>query len=329
MAAKKKAPQLVLLHGDDEFAITETVNKAKAAYQKIDTSGLNFSEIDGQKTTIGQLRAVTDAMPFLAEARLTLVRDVLPKGKSKKQSFLNDLLDYLPNLPPASQLILVETKSIPKNSRLLKQVAKHPEHEIKLFSVPKGTELQNWIVRRAKSRGGSFTPRAAAVLANAINDDPRVAAQEIEKLLLYTKLERPVDVADVELHTPAASNANIFEYVDALGGRNAQKAFRTLQTLLAQPGQEPIQVFSMIVRQYRLLLLAREVLDKGGNDQDIIRELKVAPFVAGKLSGQARRFRIETLERIYRRLLELDIAMKSGSNHATVLDTLTAGLTVR
>ncbi len=323
----KNAPQLRIFHGDDEFAITEALQKAKADFTAIDSTGLNFTELDGQKTTIGALRAVTDAVPFLSETRLVVLRDVLAKGRGK-QSLMNDLLGYLAALPAFTQLIMVETKAIPKNSRLLKEVAKHPSHAIKLFGVPKGEALQKWIVKRTKLQGGEISPQAAAVLAAAINEDPRVASQEIEKLLLYTRLERPIAPEDVELLTPAASNANIFDYVDALGGRNARKAFATLQTLLAQPGQEPMQVFSMIVRQYRLLLLAREVMDQGGNDGDVMKALGVHSFVARKLVNQARRMRLSQLEKIYRRLLELDLAMKSGSNPPTVLDTLTAGLTI-
>ncbi len=323
----KKAPQLRIFHGDDEFAITEALQKAKAHFTAVDTTGLNFTELDGQKTTIGALRAVTDAVPFLADSRLVVLRDVIVKGRSK-QGLFNDLLDYLPSLPSFTNLIIIETKVIQKNSRLLKLAAEHPSHAIKLFGVPKGEALQKWIVKRTKQQGGEISPQAAAVLAAAINEDPRVASQEIEKLLLYTKFERPISPDDVELLTPAASNANIFDYVDALGGRNARKAFHTLQTLLSQPGQEPMQVFSMIVRQYRLLLLAREVMDQGGNDADVMKTLGVHSFVARKLVNQARRFRLSQLEKIYRRLLELDIAMKSGSNPPTVLDTLTAGLTI-
>ena len=84
----------------------------------------------------------------------------------------------------------------------------------------------------------------------------------------------------------------------------------------------------MVVRQFRLLLLAREVLDGGGNKADVIRDLKIHPFVADKLLGQVRRFDLHTLEMIYHRLLDLDEAIKTGEIPADLaLDTLVAALT--
>jgi len=68
----------------------------------------------------------------------------------------------------------------------------------------------------------------------------------------------------------------------------------------------------MVVRQFRLLILAREVLDAGGKEADVVRQLKIHPYVGGKITLQARRFRMETLEAVYHRLLELDEAWKTG-----------------
>ena len=51
-------------------------------------------------------------------------------------------------------------------------------------------------------------------------------------------------------------------------------------------------------------------------------------FVAEKISMQSRRYSLNALERIYRRLLAMDTAMKSGSDGQVVLDVMVAGLTV-
>ena len=76
--------------------------------------------------------------------------------------------------------------------------------------------------------------------------------------------------------------------------------------------QDALSIMGMIVRQFRLLLQAREVLDKGGREADIARELKTIPFIANKLAVQARHFTMGSLENIYHRLLELDEAIKTG-----------------
>ena len=138
---------------------------------------------------------------------------------------------------------------------------------------------------------------------------------------------RPVRGEDVEHLTPAASHANIFKLVDALGQRQGRVAMTELLHLLDQPGQDPFSIFAMIIRQFRLLLLARELQDEGAHIPEIASGLEVQHFVAEKIAAQASRYTINQLEHIYTRLLELDIAMKSGADQLVTLDTLVAGLT--
>jgi DNA polymerase III delta subunit len=53
----------------------------------------------------------------------------------------------------------------------------------------------------------------------------------------------------------------------------------------------------------------------------------VHPFVAGKVSRQARQFSLPTLEVIYHRLLEIDLAIKTSQMTGELaLDTLLASL---
>jgi DNA polymerase-3 subunit delta len=83
-----------------------------------------------------------------------------------------------------------------------------------------------------------------------------------------------------------------------------------LQRLLEE--DEPIAIFAMIVRQFRLLLQVRELLDQVSNPAEIAREIHLHPYVAGKISGQAYRFALPVLERIYHRLSEIDEEMKTS-----------------
>ena len=70
------------------------------------------------------------------------------------------------------------------------------------------------------------------------------------------------------------------------------------------------------------------MLDGGAGKEAIVAALKLHPFVADKVLLQARNFTLEHLERIYRRLLDADVAMKTGRAEETVvLDLLVVELT--
>ncbi len=68
----------------------------------------------------------------------------------------------------------------------------------------------------------------------------------------------------------------------------------------------------MVIRQFRLLTIAREVMDESGTLEEAAAALGTHPFVAEKAWNQARKFNMETLTSIYRRLLAMDEAAKTG-----------------
>ena len=84
----------------------------------------------------------------------------------------------------------------------------------------------------------------------------------------------------------------------------------------------------MVVRQYRLLLQAKEILEQGGTVAEVKTRLGIPRFVAEKISAQSKRYTLGALELIYRRLLVMDIDMKSGADSEVVLDVMSVGLTI-
>jgi DNA polymerase-3 subunit delta len=83
----------------------------------------------------------------------------------------------------------------------------------------------------------------------------------------------------------------------------------------------------MIVRQFRLLIQMKELAGAGVRPAEAARQLHVPTFVAEKLARQARAFSMPQLEAIYRELLALDVAIKSGEREPEIaLDTFVAGL---
>jgi DNA polymerase III delta subunit len=87
-------------------------------------------------------------------------------------------------------------------------------------------------------------------------------------------------------------------------------------------------VFGMIVRQYRLLLQMREMLDGG---QNVVSAGKAVGIrydgIAKKLARQAQSYSLETYEQIYQYLLKIDLEMKTGVTEPELaLESLVARL---
>ncbi|MBI4770898.1 MAG: DNA polymerase III subunit delta [Chloroflexi bacterium] len=326
-------PTVYLLHGDDEFGLAEFVREQLILRLGDPTAAeLNLTRFEGKSVNLSELRGACAAMPFLAARRLVLVTDYLRPltehagGKREAEA----LVEFFPQLPPTTALVFVEHRNLPRSSPVFKWAQSAGEAAfVRQFDLPRGGALISWILKRAKAAGGEFTPPAAQALAIAVGEHPRLVDAEILKLLTYVNFERPVAPADVERLTPYAAEANIFEMVDALGRGEGQIALRELHRLLEDRDRVEgyFMVFGMIVRQFRLLLQTRELLESGARAGDVARELGLHPYPAGKLAQQARNFTLPALEGIYRRLLAVDEGYKTGKIEGiTALDTLVAEL---
>jgi DNA polymerase-3 subunit delta len=349
MMPSKPPPTIYLLHGDDDQAIDEFITQLRGKLGDPATAEMNTTRLDAKGLSPATLRSVCLTAPFLTKRRLVLLEGFLSalssrRGKNQDDATddsegqsesapagkeaLKEFLGFLPDVPPSTALVLVEKKSLAASHPVLKwALAREGMAYVREFQPPKGSALPAWILHRARTEGGEFTPPAAQLLASVVGDDPRSLSQEVVKLLTHAGYARAVTPEDVIALTPESALTDIFNMVDAIGARNGSLALRLLRKTVQQ-GNVP-GVFGMLVRQFRLLLLAREALDSGTPPQNLARAIEVHPFVAQKLSSQARNFTLPALENIYRRLRDIDEEVKTGRVELdTAMESLVAQLAI-
>jgi DNA polymerase-3 subunit delta len=321
----KPAPTFYVFHGTDELTRAETLADFRSRLGPADTADLNTTFLDGRKTSLAELRHACDAIPFLAEKRLVIVEDLLTQA-AKQEKLLDELTEYLSQLPETTRLVFVEERPLPDNHPILQLAHQNARGYVKRFDPPDTKALPRWIAERVRKHGGEIEPQAAAQLAAAVGADLRLLDQETIKLVTYVNAERPITTADVDEIVPYAQAAIVFDLVDALGRRDGRTAAQTLHRLL-DAGEHPMGLLAMIVRQFRLLIQVKELKAKGANSQTVAKELGIHPFPARKLHSQAAYFTTPQLEAVYRHLLETDVGIKSGEIEVEVaLDLLVAGL---
>ena len=299
--------------GNDEFAIRKQAEKFASKFSDPTTAGMNTSRLDARTVSENDLSNATGSMPFLADKRLVLLENV-----SKRFSGLDGhkkFIAFLETVPDFTRLVIVDPEEIKEreipNHWLVKWIAKNTaKAEFKAFMLPRQREMPGWIVAETKRQGGSMEPQAAIRLAEMTGEDTRQAAQEITKLLTYVNYAHSVGLEDVEAVSIVTASVDVFDLVDALGTQNGKLAQKLFHRLLED--KDAFEVFGMVVRQFRLLTLARDVMDAGGTLQETTEVLGVHPFVAEKSFQQARSFSMESLKAIYHRLLAIDEAAKTG-----------------
>jgi DNA polymerase-3 subunit delta len=325
----RAAPTFYVFHGDDEFSRKAEVKTMRSRMGDPGMAELNIATFEGKNASAAQVIAAASIMPFLADKRLILVEGMLTwlarKGGGKPaKAEIEILTSKLPTLPESARLVFVEPETLNESNAVLKLAKTDPHGFAKAFNPPQ--DASHWISKQVESYGGKIEPRAAAALAAVVATDMRAADSECIKLVTYVGPEQTITEADVRLLTAYVAEAGIFDMVDALGRREGAKALALMHRLLDE--QQPLSLLGMINRQFRLLIQTREVLDAGGSSADLLKLPEIrSPFVAQKLTQQARNFTLEQLETIYRYLLDTDHGIKTGRVGDTLaLDLLVAGL---
>ncbi|MDQ7026997.1 MAG: DNA polymerase III subunit delta [Anaerolineae bacterium] len=307
-------PTFYLFHGNDDMAIEAAVKKLRASMGDDANADMNINDYQGEEVTVAKVLNDVKSFPFLADKRLVIVKGFvafLMRTNHGKQQ-LDTLIEAIPNLPVHARLVLVEREKLRSNLKIV--TAAQKQGFCREYSVPK--DATGWILNRAETEyDAKIEPQAAAALASVIGTDLRAADNELVKLITYVDGERAVTEKDVAMLTAYVADANVFDMVDALATGNGTVALSLLTQSLEQDPTDPgFRLFSLIARQFRLLLLAREHLDNGGssNNNAIAKVLGIHPYPAGKVATQSRRFTVPQLEKIYRRVQQYDVEMKTG-----------------
>jgi DNA polymerase-3 subunit delta len=320
------APTVYYLYGDDEFAMFEFVHQMKQKLGDATTTAMNFEVFNASALDWSNLEAVAQSFPFLASRRLVVLDHA--ERLTKEQDGLDRLFTLMESLPHSTAFVLLERTSNGSKKKSSSKIhdwlqAKPSFSYIRACQTPRGNAFVHWLQQRASAMKGTINKDAAELLAEWIQEDPRFAQQELSKLLDYVDRQRAITVEDVEQCTPYRGQADIFALVDAIGNRHGEEALHKLHSVFEE--SDPTYAFAMILRQFRLILKARDLIDSGETPDKRIHH---SNYVVNKVSAQARNFSLSDIEQIYRELLSIDLAVKNGQIALdTALDRLVAAVT--
>ena len=313
---------LHILSGPDSYSRSTALETIKSGIGDPEALSPNTAILEGRQLTVDQLRPVCEAMPFLAEKRLVIITGLLerfeagkrvsrPTRSKRKTTPVQDhksLGEYIPTIPESTVMVLVDEK-VSAGNPLFKILS--VKAQVQSFPLLNTRDLREWLQAYIAQEGGSISSQAVSLLTRLVGSDLWVMSSEAHKLLLYTSGRR-IEEEDIRLLVGYTQQANVFVMVDAIVEFRAQLAEKMLQQLIQQ-GAVPGYLLSMLTRQMRLIVRAREVNSPRISTSELRNRLGIAnDFVARKTLEQAKRYSLPRIRHVYRKLLETDIAIKTG-----------------
>ena len=324
------------------------INALKDALVASDIGSFNLDELEGEEVTIDTIVDIANTLPVFAEKRLVIVKNApfLTSGNKKKgedeetgeqesprkqaaytgisENQEKRLIQYLGDPLISTCLVFWQKGSVNKNRKIYKAIVAG-KGQVLAMNALKGRELNKWLILEAKKMGKVLEARAAEFISFNCGNQLRDLHNELEKLVLYSGEEKTITLAMTEKVITKSSEGNIFSLVDNLSQKKGEEALKELGNLLAI-GEPPVRIIYMIARQFRLLLLAKDLKMRGYYEKEIAAELDLHPYVTSKILRQIDKFSFIELERDLELIWESDLKMKSGFNQELTLENLVIAL---
>ena len=278
-AASSVAP-VVLVHGDDEFAVKQ---RARQLYQEwcAELGGMDHEILDAQVgnsgealAVLGRLRESLQTLPFFGSAKAVWVQNCSFLGDERTASTqavsesLADLAQELKAFNWQSVRLLISAGKVDKRKTFFKTLEKLGRTEsFAAWSL----DDKNWTAeaegsaRRAlRERDKQITEEALAELVNAVGPNSRQLANEIEKLILYVGDRPEVGQEDINAIITKNKQARAFALGDALGDRDLPRLLRRLDEELWEmqfdSQKSEIGLLYGLITKVRVMIFLKEML---------------------------------------------------------------------
>lgn len=304
MKTENSSLPVFLFYGEDDYSNTEKLNFWKTEFIK--KYGDNALEIlEAKNMEASQFITNIESMPFLSEKRMIIIKDFLATATEEDQKLVAKNLEKTPDF---NIVIFYETKAPDKRTSLYKILQKSGKMEY--FEEMKADKINQWILERATQKNLKINSQNAIYLSQKCGTNLWKLSNELEKLKLFAQ-EAEVDKKTIDKICTPSLTSSIFKLTDEIAQKNPKASLQTIK-ILTESGEDPVKIFFMIVRQFRILIQVHELIEKGEKPFSITKKLNQHPFVIQKTSGQCKNFTTDSLKTIYEKLLQIDIETKTG-----------------
>ena len=294
--------QIYLLYGEERYLRRQYTERLKKALCG-EGDQMNTHFYEGKDVPVGEIIDLAETLPFLSRRRVIFIKNssLFKSGGEKMAEYLNS---------PSETAYFVFTESeVDKRSKLYKLI--QSRGYAAEFSVQDEKTLKRWVAGILSREDKKIAESALQLFLSKAGTDMENIQMELEKLICYCMNRDVVTDADVEAVCTNRISNHIFDMINAIADGQTRKALDLYYDLLALK-EPPMRILFLIARQCNLLLQAKELKARGYDNKAIGTKIGVPPFIAGKYTSQAARFKTSVLKNAVYQCVETEEAVKTG-----------------
>lgn len=264
--------RLYLLHGPDEGqsqALGERLLKVLGAEKQLLASGSIRSDA-------ALLVDAASAISLFGDKQAIWIQ---PAGEE-----ITGALEALLSAPTSENPVVAIGGSLRKSSGLLKLAEAHPLALSHASYAPEGRNAEAMVTDLARAEGLSPQPGVAARIAEACDNDQRIAAQELAKLALYldSSSDRPREISHESLDAVGAAMGGDFLRIADLALAGDIQELSDELARLPSGGSEAIPVLRSLQRRLLMLAPLRARIERGERAADVMASAGKSLFFKDK-----------------------------------------------
>ncbi|MDA3813639.1 MAG: DNA polymerase III subunit delta [Candidatus Cloacimonetes bacterium] len=247
-----------------------------------------------------------EMMPFIARFRLVILKNF----DTMKASDKNLIAEYVQNPVPTSILVLLAEK-IDERVKANKMIT---ENAVKIIcrSPYSSADILRWLNNETKEKKIFMDNDSKELFTRSIELDYQLAANELEKLIIYTKGKRNITIDDVKETVGKSRTNKVYDLQNEIGKRNLQNSLSILENMIAN-NESAVFVIIMLSTFFQTLWRVIALQKNNISNSEIVN--RYLPEIFYKFRKDyisfAKNYSYNSLSKIFSLLLQADIDAKS------------------
>jgi DNA polymerase III subunit delta len=283
------------------------------AFGESDLRDFNYDEFSlNNREAFDAAIAAAEQLPMMSARRVVKVTDVRVAATASRDTLREECEDalarYLAN-PSGSTVMIFVADELNGNRKLTKLLKRHASTVT--FEKLSDAEIIGWVRKNIADEGFQIDEPALKHLVELVGADLRRLANEIKKLCAAALPAKVISFDIVDALVPNTNPLENFALTDAIVSGRGNRALAVLKKIL-DDGAEPVALLGLISYNFRRLLMAKEMMNRGDDQREVTSVLRMHWKNQEAFLAAARRADRHQLIRVFDRLRETDLAMKTS-----------------
>lgn len=283
-----------LLYGAEEFTKQEAISRILDLLMP-ELKEINYAKMDAP--TWEELLSAAAQLPFFDRLRIILVTDFSEKDLNEAALLsIKKGFDPYEALFSAKECVLLFVRRGAGHATEFQKRFSDADRAISFDAITEDDAVFR-ILRLAAQRGVTISKGTARVLVQQIGTDGFRIKQEVEKLTGYVGRNNTITEETLKIVVTPNVEYRAFEMLDAFLMGNLRKGITTMERAIRSKEAHPLQIAAFFEGRLKLILMVREMLDRGKSKQEILARVGGKPYALDQSIRHAKRKTAEELRR--------------------------------